>query len=61
MITFPHALVLVAGLGGMEGGVTVRFEEGQGHVIPIEMRGEFRGWVEESVGRTEAMGKGERE
>lgn len=55
MITFPHAEVLLEGLGGREGGVTVHFEEGQGHVIPIEMRKEFQGWLEELVGKTEGM------
>jgi hypothetical protein len=55
MISFPHAEVLLSGLGGKERGVTVHFEPGQGHVIPIEMRDTFRKWVEELVEKTEKM------
>jgi len=49
MITFPHGQTLLRELGGEEGGVTKHFEEGQGHVVPIEMREAFREWVEEMV------------
>jgi hypothetical protein len=55
MITFPHGEALLTGLGGKEGGITVHFEPGQGHVIPIEMRHEFRKWVEELIDKTEKM------
>jgi hypothetical protein len=34
-----------------EGEVQKRFIKGQGHVLPIEMREDFRGWVEELVER----------
>jgi hypothetical protein len=55
MVTFPHGEELLRALGGEEAGITKRFVDGQGHVIPIEMRDEFRGWVEELVQRTEGM------
>ena len=55
MITFPHGETLARELGGEESGITVRFIEGQAHVIPAEMRAEFRGWIEEIVGKTEAL------
>ncbi|KIW06378.1 hypothetical protein, variant [Verruconis gallopava] len=55
MITFPHAEVLLQGLGGTERGITVHFEPGQGHIIPIEMRHEFRKWVEELIDKTENL------
>ena len=41
------------------GQVEKRFVRGQGHVLPIEMRGEFNGWVEELVQR--GIGLNERE
>jgi fermentation-respiration switch protein FrsA (DUF1100 family) len=55
MITFPHGVELLAALGGEEAGITKRFIEGQGHVIPIEMRQDFNQWVEALVEKTEAM------
>jgi hypothetical protein len=55
MVTFPHGEELLEALGGEEAGITKRFLEGQGHVIPIEMRREFRTWIEELVEKTEAM------
>ncbi|OCL06805.1 alpha/beta-hydrolase [Glonium stellatum] len=62
MITFPHAAVLWGGLNGsMEEGdgneVEKHFVMGQGHVIPIEMRKEFMGWIEGLVERAEALNK----
>ncbi len=60
MITFPHAKVLLGGLGGEEGGVTAHLVEGQGHVIPIEMRKEFGRWLEEFVQKTEGMDGGKK-
>ncbi|EON63559.1 hypothetical protein W97_02787 [Coniosporium apollinis CBS 100218] len=59
MISFPHAKVLLEGLGGEEGGVTTHLVEGQGHVVPIEMRREFGAWVEDLVGRAERLHAGE--
>ncbi|KAK3062020.1 hypothetical protein LTS18_004974, partial [Coniosporium uncinatum] len=56
MITFPHASVLLEGLGGEEAGVRKEFVEEMGHVVPIEMREEFGRWIEEVVERTERMG-----
>ena len=49
MITFPHANMLLNGLGGEEGGVRKAFFEGQGHVVPIELRQEFNELIEEMV------------
>lgn len=49
MITFPHGEVLLRELGGEEGGVTKAFFEGQGHVVPIERRGEFHKLIEGMV------------
>lgn len=55
MITFPHAEILLEGLGGKESGVTVHFEPGQGHVFMIEMRDQVREWLEELVEKTEKL------
>ncbi|CAD0113707.1 unnamed protein product [Aureobasidium uvarum] len=49
MITFPHAEMLLNGLGGEESGVRKAFFEGQGHVVPIELRQEFNKLIEEMV------------
>jgi fermentation-respiration switch protein FrsA (DUF1100 family) len=57
MITFPHGEELLAALGGEEGGVTKKFEPGQGHVLPIEKREEFGQWVEELVQKAERLNK----
>jgi hypothetical protein len=62
MITFPHAGVLWEGLnGGTEegddGGVEKHFVMGQGHVIPVEMRKEFMGWLEGLIERAEELNK----
>ncbi|KAK5002205.1 hypothetical protein LTR60_007172 [Cryomyces antarcticus] len=57
MITFLHGEVLLRELGGTEAGVTKAFYEGQGHVIPIEERKEFRELVEGMVRKTEGWGK----
>ena len=54
MITFPHAEMLVAGLG-MNGDAKVHLIQGQGHVIPAEMREDFNGWVEDLVQKAEAL------
>lgn len=55
LITFPHAEVLVEGLGGEECGVTKRIFEGRGHYLPLEVREDFRILVEALVDKTEAM------
>jgi predicted esterase len=55
MITFPHAEVLLKGLGGKESGITVHFEPGRGHVLPMEMRKEFNRWVEELIAKSEGL------
>jgi fermentation-respiration switch protein FrsA (DUF1100 family) len=55
MITFPHGEILVEGLGGREGGVTVHFEPGLGHVFMIEMREQFRKWLEELIEKSEKL------
>ena len=55
MITFPHGEILLKGLGGEESGVTVHFEPGQGHVFLIELREQFRKWLEELVEKTEKL------
>jgi len=55
MVTFPHGVELLEALGGEEAGITKKFVEGQGHVIPVEMRQDFKKWVVQLVERTEAM------
>lgn len=55
MITFPHVHVLIAGLGGEDCGVTIKLEPGQGHVLPIEMRKTFNGWVEDLIAKVEKL------
>ncbi|KAF2758057.1 alpha/beta-hydrolase [Pseudovirgaria hyperparasitica] len=55
MITFPHGPMLLKGLGGEEGGVTKKFIDGQGHMLPAEMRKEFNGWIEDLVRRGEEL------
>ena len=55
MITFPHGEALLEALGGEAGGVTKHFEPGQAHVVPIEMRKVFNGWVEELVLKTREL------
>lgn len=57
MISFPHAETLARELGGEACGLTVRFIQGQAHVIPAEMRNEFKGWVEEIVEKAEALNR----
>jgi predicted esterase len=57
MITFPHGEELLEALGGEKSGITKKFEPGQGHVIPIEMRKEFGQWVEELVEKAETLNK----
>ncbi|KAF2260894.1 alpha/beta hydrolase-like protein [Lojkania enalia] len=39
----------------VEGEVEKRFIREQGHVVPIEMREEFSGWLEERIRRTEGF------
>ncbi|KAF2637164.1 alpha/beta hydrolase-like protein [Massarina eburnea CBS 473.64] len=39
----------------VEGEVEKRFVRGQGHVVPVEMRGEFMGWVEALVKRGQEL------
>lgn len=41
----------------VEGEVEKRFIKGQGHVIPVEMREEFRGWLENLVKRGEELNR----
>jgi pimeloyl-ACP methyl ester carboxylesterase len=55
MITFPHVNVLIQGLGGEGGGITIKLEPGQGHVLPVEMRKTFNGWVEELIAKTSKL------
>ncbi|GAB7353093.1 hypothetical protein MBLNU459_g3636t1 [Dothideomycetes sp. NU459] len=55
MITFPHAEMLLAEMGGEEAGVTKKFFDGQGHVVPIERREEFRVLIEEMVDKVQAL------
>lgn len=55
MVTFPHAHALIKGLGGEDSGITIKLEPGQGHVIPIEMRKTFNGWVEDLVEKAEKL------
>ncbi|KAF2139749.1 uncharacterized protein K452DRAFT_275235 [Aplosporella prunicola CBS 121167] len=58
MITFPHAKVLVEGLemmGVPDGEVEKHFMDGQGHVIPIEMRKDFNGWLEALFAKGEIL------
>ena len=55
MITFPHGETLARELGGEDSGLTVRFIKDQAHVIPAEMRSDFKGWVEEIVEKAEAL------
>jgi hypothetical protein len=55
MITFQHVHVLIKGLGGEDSGITVKLEPGQGHVLPIEMRKTFNGWVEELIEKAEKL------
>jgi hypothetical protein len=43
----------------VEGEVEKRFVKGQGHVVPIEMRGEFQGWLEGLVERGEELNRKE--
>lgn len=57
MITFPHAETLARELGGEACRLTVRFIQGQAHVIPAEMRYEFKDWVEEIVEKAEALNR----
>lgn len=51
MITFPHGQVLLEELGGEKAGITAHLVEGQGHVIPVEMRTTFNQWIEELVAK----------
>lgn len=61
MITYPHAQVLVEGLEGIgdqkKGEVEKHLIDGQGHCIPIEMRGEFKTWLEGLIARGEELNK----
>lgn len=54
MISFPHGEKLLEFLGGKDGGVTWRFIDGQSHVIPVELRKEFNGWIEEMIRKGQA-------
>ncbi|OMP87102.1 putative aminoacrylate hydrolase RutD [Diplodia seriata] len=58
MITFPHAKVLIEGLEGIgeqqKGEVEKRLIDGQGHCIPIEMRAEFKTWLEGLIAKSNA-------
>jgi len=58
MISFPHGKALLEGLrSGARNArdVEEHLIDGQGHVIPIEMRKEFNGWVKRLIKRTRAM------
>jgi pimeloyl-ACP methyl ester carboxylesterase len=55
MITFPHVHVLIKGLGGEDSDITIKLEPGQGHVLPIEMRKTFNGWVEDLIEKAEKL------
>lgn len=61
MITYPHATVLVEGLEGIgdqkKGEVEKHLIDGQGHCIPIEMRAEFKTWLEGLIARGEERNK----
>lgn len=58
LITFPHAKVLVDGLGGEgegegeEGGVRMVVFEGRGHYIPMEERQKFKDVIAEFIEKT---------
>lgn len=54
MISFPHGEKLLEFLGGKDGGVTWKFIEGQSHVMPIELRKEFNGWIEDMINKGQA-------
>jgi pimeloyl-ACP methyl ester carboxylesterase len=58
MITFPHAEMLLKGLGGEERGVRKAFFQGQGHVVPIELREEFNQLIEEMVEKGQTLNAG---
>jgi hypothetical protein len=60
LVAFSHGQELAEAMGGEESGIKIRWVEGQGHVIPIEMRKEFHEWVEEIVAKTEAMDSSEK-
>nr|OQO20912.1 hypothetical protein B0A51_13086 [Rachicladosporium sp. CCFEE 5018] len=55
MIGFVHGEMLLRELGGEESGVTKSFHEGLGHVMPIEMRKEFRELIEGRLGKCAAL------
>lgn len=55
MLTFPHGEMLLRDMGGEEGGITKKFFEGQGHVVPIELREEFRVIIEEMVEKVQGL------
>jgi predicted esterase len=55
MITFRHGEALLEALGGEKAGVTKQFVEGQGHVVPIEMRQDFNSWIAELADRTRSL------
>lgn len=55
MLTFPHAEMLLKELGGEEAGVTKKFFQGQGHVIPIEKRKEFNQLIEDMVEKSRSL------
>lgn len=61
MITYPHSKVLIEGLEGIgdqkKGEVQKYLIEGQGHCIPIEMRSEFKTWLEDLIARGEELNK----
>ncbi|KAF2091536.1 alpha/beta-hydrolase [Saccharata proteae CBS 121410] len=60
MITYPHVFVTLEGLEGKNaeyGEVEKHLIEGQGHVVPIEMREEFNSWVEALAARGEELNK----
>lgn len=57
MISFPHGEKLLEYLGGEESGVRKMFVEDQSHVMPIELRKKFHGWIADMVDKGESLNK----
>lgn len=55
MIDFIHAEMLLRELGGEESGVTKSFHESVGHVIPFEVRHEFKRILASRIDETESL------
>lgn len=54
MVSFPHGEKLLEFLGGKDSGVNWKWVEGQSHVMPVEIREEFNGWIEDQIKRGQA-------